>query len=86
MKQKKIDSNLLNILKMIDEKETNNDNLREWLKKLIFEIPNDMIKNETKGYLEDLTLYEISLKELLLQSHQLLMVKWVLLFQLKKQL
>ena len=65
MKQKKIDSNLLNILKMIDEKETNNDNLREWLKKLIFEIPNDMIKNETKGYLEDLTLYEISLERII---------------------
>ena len=32
-KQKKIDSNLLNILKMINEKETKNDNLREWLKK-----------------------------------------------------
>ena len=65
MKQKKIDSNLLNNLKMTNEKETKNDNLREWLKKLIIEIPNDIIKNETKGYLEDLTLYEISLERII---------------------
>ena len=34
--------------------------LREWLNKLVIDIPNDLIKNETKGYIEDLTIYNIS--------------------------
>ena len=30
--------------------------LREWLNKLVIDFPNDLIKNETKGYIEDLTI------------------------------
>ena len=40
-------------------------NLREWLNKLIIDLPNDLIKNETKGYIENLTIYNISLESLL---------------------
>ena len=39
--------------------------LREWLNKLIIDLPNDLIKNETKGYIENLTIYNISLESLL---------------------
>ena len=39
-------------------------NLREWLNKLIIDLPNDLIKNETKGYIENLTIYNISLESL----------------------
>ena len=39
--------------------------LREWLNKLVIDIPNDLIKNETKGYIEDLTIYNISLESLI---------------------
>ena len=39
--------------------------LREWLNKLIIDLPNDLIKNETKGYIEDLTIYNISLESLI---------------------
>ena len=40
-------------------------NLREWLSKLIIDLPNDLIKEETKGYLEDLTIYGIKLDKLI---------------------
>ena len=39
--------------------------LREWLNKLVIDIPNDLIKNETKGYIEDLTIYNISIESLI---------------------
>lgn len=39
--------------------------LVEWLNKLIIDLPNDLIKNETQGYLEDLTIYNISLESLI---------------------
>ena len=39
--------------------------LREWLNKLVIDLPNDLIKNETKGYIEDLTIYNISLESLI---------------------
>ena len=39
--------------------------LREWLNKLIIEIPNDLIKNQTKGYISDLNIYNISLESLI---------------------
>ena len=47
-------------------KRTPNDlNLRQWLNKLIIDLPNELIKNETKGYIEDLTIYNISLESLI---------------------
>ena len=39
--------------------------LREWLNKLVIDLPNDLIKNETKGYIEDLTIYNISIESLI---------------------
>ena len=48
---------------IIDEENTSN--LREWLSKLIIDLPNDLIKDETKGYLEDLTIYGIKLDKLI---------------------
>ena len=39
-------------------------NLREWLNKLIIDLPNDLIKNEAKGYIENLTIYNITLEAL----------------------
>ena len=50
------------ISKIIDDESTSN--LREWLSKLIIELPNDLIKDETQGYLEDLTIYSINLDKL----------------------
>ena len=40
-------------------------NLRDWLNKLTIDLPNDFIKNETNGYIEDLTIYNISLESLI---------------------
>ena len=40
-------------------------NLRDWLNKLIINLPNDFIKNETNGYIENLTIYNISLESLI---------------------
>ena len=39
--------------------------LREWLNKLVIDFPNDLIKNETEGYIEDLTIYNISIESLI---------------------
>ena len=39
-------------------------NLREWLNKLVIDLPNDLI-NETQGYIQDLTIYNISLESLI---------------------
>jgi len=40
-------------------------NLRDWLNKLVIDLPNDLIKNETKGYIENLTIYNISVESLI---------------------
>ena len=50
--------------KMLKDDEPSHGNLREWLKKLIFDLPNDIIKNKTAGVLQDITLYEMSLERL----------------------
>ena len=39
--------------------------LREWLNKLTIYLPNELIKNETSGYIENLTIYNISLENLI---------------------
>ena len=38
-------------------------NLQEWLNKLVIDLPNDLI-NETQGFIQDLTIYNISLESL----------------------
>ena len=47
----------------------NNDektsNLREWLSKLVIDLPNEEIQEETKGYLENITLYGMSLDKII---------------------
>ena len=40
-------------------------NLREWMNKIVIDLPNDLIKNETKGFIENLTIYNISLESLI---------------------
>ena len=40
-------------------------NFREWLNKLVIDLPNDLIQNKTQGYLQDLTIYNISLESLI---------------------
>ena len=40
-------------------------NLREWINKIVIDLPNDLIKNETKGFIENLTIYNISLESLI---------------------
>ena len=39
--------------------------LREWLNKITLDLPNELIKNETRGYIENLTIYNISLENLI---------------------
>ena len=39
--------------------------LREWLNKLTIDLPNELIKNETSGYIENFTIYNISLENLI---------------------
>ena len=40
-------------------------NLRDWLGKLSINIPNELIQNVTKGYIENLTIYNISLESII---------------------
>jgi hypothetical protein len=47
--------------------------LREWLNQLVIDLPNDLI-NETQGYIQDLTIYNISL-ESLIPSRKILISK-----------
>ena len=57
------------IIKSKFERNPKDLNLRQWLNKLVIDLPNDLIKNKTNGYIEDLTLYNISL-ESLITSHR----------------
>ena len=45
----------------INEENTNSSNLKEWLSKLVIDLPNELIKNATSNRLENLTIYNISL-------------------------
>ena len=60
---------LPSILKKILFKDLNRDPkdlyLREWLKKLSIDLPNDLIKEKTKGFIENITIYNISLESLI---------------------
>ena len=63
--QKQTGSILTDILKKWNYKEPEYCKLREWLEKLVIDLPNDIIVEETKGYLEDLTLYKMSIERLI---------------------
>ena len=58
-------SNIINLFNFKTISNPSDLYLREWLNKLIIDLPNDLIKNETKGYIEDLTIYNISLESLI---------------------
>jgi len=60
-----LDSDLFNTPKNIKDDIPNFNNLKEWLYKLIIEIPNDIIKVETEGFVQDLVLYDITLDRLI---------------------
>ena len=46
-------------------RKTNELNLRDWLGKLVIDLPNDLIESKTKGYIENLTIYNITLESLI---------------------
>ena len=54
-----------NLFHLKSGQNTENLYLKEWLNKLTIDLPNDLIKNATKGYIEDLTIYNISLEALI---------------------
>ena len=43
-----------NLFHLKSGQNTENLYLKEWLNKLTIDLPNDLIKNATKGYIEDL--------------------------------
>ena len=61
---KGFESNLPFIFPKLNDN-TNSSSLREWLGKLVIDLPNDLIKEETDGYLEDLTLYGLSIDKII---------------------
>ena len=52
----------------------NATSLREWISKLVFDIPNDLIKEQTDR-LENLTIYEISLDRIITTNPEKLINK-----------
>ena len=63
--QKQTGSILTDILRKLNYKEPEYCKLREWLEKLVIDLPNDIIVEETQGYLQDLTLYKMSIERLI---------------------
>ena len=61
---KGFESNLPFIFPKLNDN-TNSSSLREWLGKLIIDLPNDLIKQETDGHLENLTLYGLSIEKII---------------------
>jgi len=61
---KDFESNLPFIFYKLNDN-TNSSSLREWIGKLVIDLPNDLIKEETDGYLEDLTLYGLSIDKII---------------------
>ena len=55
--QKSLSQNLI--------RKSNELNLRDWLGNLVIDLPNELIQNVSKGYIEDLTIYNISLESLI---------------------
>ena len=47
-------------------------NLRQCLNKLVIDLPDDLIKNKTRGYLEDITIYNISLESLITSKKKII--------------
>ena len=69
IKKNVIEKNIIQLLntKFKENKFPNKPDLdfKELLNKLTIDLPNDLIKNETKGYIENLTIYNISLESLI---------------------
>ena len=61
-----------NISPNIINEDSNIYNLREWINKLVIEIPNDSLKNLTLGIVEDLTLYGITLDNIITTEPEML--------------
>ena len=57
--------------KINEELEPDYGNLKEWLHELVIDLPNELIKEETK-VLENLTLYEISLDRIITTSPKII--------------
>ena len=55
----------LNSTQLKAEENPNYSKLREWLGKLVIDLPNELIEEETKGALKDLTLYGITLEKII---------------------
>ena len=75
--------NISNISSLIND--VDYCNLKEWLNQLIIDIPNDLIKEETNGALEDLTIYGISLDQIITTSPETIDNKLELKYLLKMQ-
>ena len=61
---KGFESNLAFIFPELNDN-TNSSSLREWLGKLVIDLPNDLIKKETDDHLENLTLYGLSIDKII---------------------
>ena len=61
---KGFESNLPFIFPKLNDN-TNSSSLRDWLGKLVIDLPNDLIKEKTDGYLEDLTLYGLFIDKII---------------------
>ena len=62
---KKLQSSIPDIQFLNFDKKSNELNLRKWLSKLVIDLPNELIQNVTQGYIQDLTIYNISLESLI---------------------
>ena len=61
---KKFESNLPFIFPKLNDN-TNSSSLRDWLGKLVIDLPNDLIVEKTEGHLENLTLYGLSIDKII---------------------
>ena len=61
---KGFESNLPFIFPKLNDN-TNSSSLRDWLGKLVIDIPNELIKEETDGLLEDLTIYGLYIDKII---------------------
>ena len=61
---KGFESNLPFIIPKLNDN-TNSSSLRDWLGKLVIDLPNELIKEETDGLLEDLTIYGLYIDKII---------------------
>ena len=70
--EKYYEPNKSNIYPKINNEDFNYYNLREWLNKLVIEIPNESIKNQTLGLVENLVFYGITLDSIVTTEPELI--------------